>query len=316
MSRRKSIWSKYIWVIVGILFIGIGLYSLWTEHAKTQQRIEQPTLFHQQEQSDSLSNTSTDSSLHSIVSWNLFNFGQSKNDSILAFIAQTVGEFDIVAIQEVVGKSGGEEAVIRLMEQLQSQCSACNWKSEISPPTTGSPNKSERYAYLWKGSNISPVGKGYLDENFKEELEREPFIMTFMGHQKKPFTLVSFHAVPKSSQPETEIKYFRYFPELYPEKTLFFLGDFNLPQSHNVYNPLKKMGYVPSLIGQKTSLRQRCIEGDCLASEYDNIFYPRDKIQVTESGIIHFYSSFNEDMKKARRISDHVPVFLKFEFTN
>lgn len=316
MSKKKSVTNKSVWTLVLLIFLSIGLYSVWKENGRSQQLFEHRSNTKTGEQADSLSNSTTDSSLYSVVSWNLYNFGRSKNDSIINFIAKTILEFDIVAIQEVVGKNGGEEAVIRLTEQLQNLCSACDWNSEISPATTGSPNKSERYAYLWKGNRVKPLGVAHLDENFKNELEREPFLMTFAGKNNKPFTLVSFHAVPKSSQPETEIKYFQFFPNLYPDNLLIFLGDFNLPQSHNVFNPLKKMGYAPSLMGQKTSLRQKCIQGDCLASEYDNIYFPKERIQIDESGVIHFYDYFNEDMKKARRVSDHIPVYIKFEVIN
>lgn len=89
------------------------------------------------------------------------------------------------------------------------------------------------------------------------------------------------------------------------------MGDFNCPQSNNVFNPLKSKGYKPVLIGQKTTLRMKCINSDCLASEYDNIFYPSNKIRFLNSGVIHFYQ-LSSDMKAARKISDHVPVIFIF----
>lgn len=47
--------------------------------------------------------------------------------------------------------------------------------------------------------------------------------------ESKQFTLVNFHAITKSMQPETEIKYFKFFPEEYPNLNLLFCGDFNVP---------------------------------------------------------------------------------------
>ena len=58
------------------------------------------------------------------------------------------------------------------------------------------------------------------------------------------------------------------------------MGDFNCPQSHTVFNPLKSSGFAPILKNQKTSLRQKCISNDCLASEYDNLFYDTRKINI------------------------------------
>ncbi|HMI03233.1 MAG TPA: hypothetical protein VK541_12160, partial [Pedobacter sp.] len=122
---------------------------------------------------------------------------------------------------------------------------------------------------------------------------------------------VSFHAVPKSKQPETEIRYFKHMPALYPGDNLIFCGDFNLPQSHTVFNPLRKMGYTPAFTAQKTTLKQVCVNGDCLASAYDNFYFKTKGLNPSTSGIVHFYLDF-ESAKAARSISDHVPVYLNF----
>ena len=132
-------------------------------------------------------------------------------------------------------------------------------------------------------------------------------------YKEKVFTLVSFHAVPKKKNPESEIKYFKFYPKLYPKLNLIFMGDFNCPQSHTVFNPLKSSGFAPNLKNQKTSLRQKCISNDCLASEYDNLFYDTRKINIVQKGIVAFYKSFSS-VKEARKISDHVPIWCELIF--
>jgi hypothetical protein len=122
---------------------------------------------------------------------------------------------------------------------------------------------------------------------------------------------VNFHAITKSKQPETEIKYFKFLPAEYPQLHLIFTGDFNCPQSHTVFNPLKKMGYIPILIGQKTSLKQACKNNECLASEFDNVFYQTSQFKKTDAGSIPFYKNFNS-LKEARKISDHIPIWIEF----
>lgn len=248
----------------------------------------------------------------SICSWNLMDFGKSKSDIEIELIANTVKNFDIVMIQEVVAKDpGGAQAVGRLGEALNRK--GDKWEYRISDPTSGeSSYKRERYAYLWKPSKITIVGKPWLEVKYTAEIDREPFFATFRSGNKE-FTLVNFHAITKSNQPETEIKYFKYLPDEYPNLNLIFCGDFNLPPSHTVFNPLKKMGYLPVLSGQKTSLKQECNNDDCLASEFDNIFYNSAKIKFISSGVIHFYKSFTE-FKEARKLTDHVPVFFGFSF--
>ncbi|HEX8270437.1 MAG TPA: endonuclease/exonuclease/phosphatase family protein [Flavobacterium sp.] len=241
----------------------------------------------------------------SVVSWNIANFGKSKSDSTIVFIAKTLENFDIVALQEVVAGNGGAQAVARLASELNRTGS--KWDYIVSDPTTGNPHQSERYAFLWKTATIKKIGKAWLDSTYSAEIEREPYLCRFQ-YEQKVFTLVSFHAIPKKRQPETEIKYFKFFPQIYSSENLVFSGDFNLPQSHTVFHPLRKIGFKPTLTNSKTSLRQNCDKGDCLASEYDNIWYDSAKIFTTESDTIPFHLNFSE-MQEARKVSDHLPVF-------
>ncbi|MDD5151003.1 MAG: hypothetical protein PHC28_11105 [Flavobacterium sp.] len=71
------------------------------------------------------------------------------------------------------------------------------------------------------------------------------------------------------------------------------------------------MGYLPILINQKTSLKKEYINGDCLASEFDNMFYNTSKIHVIYTGIIPFYKNF-DSLEHARIVSDHIPIWFKF----
>jgi endonuclease/exonuclease/phosphatase family metal-dependent hydrolase len=246
----------------------------------------------------------------SLCSWNLKDFGRTKSDAEIEFIANTIKDYDIVLIQEVVAKDpGGAQAVGRLGDALNRK--GAKWEYRISDITSGENSyKRERYAYLWKPSKVTLVGKPWLEVKYTNEIDREPFFGTF-NIADKSFTLVNFHAITKSKQPETEVKFFKYLPAEYPDLNLIFCGDFNLPQSHTVFNPLKKMGYRPTLTGQKTSLKMECVFDDCLASEFDNVFYNAVKVSRQSSGVIHFYKSF-VDLKQARLISDHVPVYFQF----
>ncbi len=244
-----------------------------------------------------------------ICSWNLCDFGKTKSDAEIDFIANTVKVYDVLAIEEVVAGDGGAQAVGRLADALNRKGS--KWDYTISDPTSGvNAYKKERYAFIWKTSKLTKVGDAWLEKKYNIEIDREPYFATFKADGKE-FTLVTFHAITKSLQPETEIKYFKYFPDEYPNKNLIFCGDFNCPQSHTVFNPLKTMGFKPIFQGQKTSLRQECINDDCLASEFDNVFYNTTKIVFIKSGVISFYKSF-ATVKEAHTISDHIPIWFEF----
>ena len=80
----------------------------------------------------------------SVCSWNIMNFGKSKSDSELAFIAATLNKYDIITIQEVVAGNGGAQAVARLVNILNNK--GAQWDYAVSDPTTTSNN--ERCAYV------------------------------------------------------------------------------------------------------------------------------------------------------------------------
>lgn len=238
------------------------------------------------------------------LSWNIENFGNSKSYSTITFIANTIRDYDLVALQEIVAGDGGAKAVARLAEELNRKGS--QWDYVISDPTSSSAYKTERYAFLWKTANVKLIGKPWLEKKYNLEIDREPYFATF-EYNNKQFTLANFHAITKSKQPETEIKYFKFLPGEYPKLNLVFMGDFNCPQSHTVFNPLRKMGWKNAFENQKTSLRKECREEDCLASEFDNIWYNASRIKISNAKAILFYKSFT-DLKEAREISDHIPI--------
>jgi endonuclease/exonuclease/phosphatase family metal-dependent hydrolase len=243
-----------------------------------------------------------------ICTWNIRDFGQSKSDIEMDSIVKIVKQFDILAIQEVVAGPGGAQAVARLADELNRTGS--KWQYSISNPTSGTPSSSERYAFLWKPSKVTAIGKAWLDSTHSTEIDREPFMQQFKAGTLT-FTLVNFHAISPSRQPETEIKYFRYFLDRYKSHNLVFLGDFNLTQSHTVFNPLKSAGYETAMQGQKTSLKTACKGNECLSGEYDHIFYRKAIMKAEQQGVIHFYKNY-PDLKQARYISDHVPMWTKF----
>lgn len=243
-----------------------------------------------------------------LLSWNLENMGKSKSDQEIRFMAHTVNNYDIIAIQEVVAGLGGAQAVARLADELNRK--GAKWDYVISDPTSSSAYKTERYAYIWKTIHIKKIGRAWLERKYQREIDREPFFCTF-EYRNKQFTVVNFHAITKKMLPETEIKYFKLLPSEYPNLNLIFAGDFNCPQSHTVFIPLKKMGYKSILINQKTSLKKTVKNGKYLASEFDNMFYNTAKIKSINKGFIPFYTFF-KSFEEARMISDHLPIWFEF----
>ena len=248
--------------------------------------------------------TTTTFSQVKLLSWNVENLGSSKSENDIAFIVKTIKDYDVVALQEIVAGDGGAQAVAKLANELNRKGS--KWDYTISDPTSSSAYKTERYTFLWKTSKVKKIGDAWLEKKYHLEIDREPYYCTF-NYNGKQFTIANFHAITKSKQPETEIKFFKFLPAQYPKLNLVFVGDFNCPQSHTVFNPLKKMGYTCVFTKQKTSLKKECVDNECLASEFDNIWYNTSNISISNSKAIHFYKSF-ETLKEAREISDHIPI--------
>ncbi len=243
-----------------------------------------------------------------VLSWNIENFGKSKSEIELDYIAKKIALYDIIAIQEVVAGYGGAQTVAKLAALLNEK--GTKWEYTISDPTTSSSYKTERYAFLWKTNKIKLKSKPWLEQKYSLAIDREPYFATFEIN-KKTITLVNFHAITQKKQPETEIKYFKFLPDEYPNLNLVFLGDFNCPEKHTVFNPLKKMGYVSVLKNQKTTLKQKCKNNICLASEFDNIFFKASSLKTLNSGVIKFYEDF-DSLQNARRVSDHIPIWFEF----
>ncbi len=245
-----------------------------------------------------------------VCTWNLRDFGKTKTDKQLLYIANTIKHCDVIALQEVVAGAGGAQAVAKLAQQLNR--SGERWDYVISEPTSSSAYKKERYAFLWKTKRLTKVGAARLEKEYHQQIDREPYYID-LRYGDKLFTLAGFHAITKKMQPEREVKYLRYVSALKAPHPLVFCGDFNLPATHSVFNPLKKMGYTAVLHQQKTSLKKTCKAGNCLASEFDNIFIPGKGLRLIRSGVIHFYRDF-VIFGDARSISDHIPVFAELDF--
>ena len=242
-----------------------------------------------------------DTSYLNIVSWNIQNFGRSKsqNDTTMNYICNKIKGYDIVAVQEVSTSEFGSQAVAKLDDLLDR--TGTSWDYIISDPTTG--DGSERYAYLYKKSRVKLKESG-LEKSLQDSINREPFKAVFI-FKNSEYYLFNLHLVPTEKKPEIEAKRLTSLGEKYKSKKIVFMGDLNLSQSDPGFNGVKKWS-KPTLIGKKTSLKMKD-EGEKLNMEYDNFFISFGII-LKESNVIYFFNDF-KDLKSARKISDHCPIY-------
>lgn len=247
-----------------------------------------------------------------IVSWNIQNFGQSKNVEEMNTIADIVKHADIIAIQEVVSSAGGRQAVVRLTEALKAKGES--WDYLLSDKTNSAKYMTERYAIIWKNEHIKikKEHQGRLLKELDAKVDREPFLIEFFTADTS-FFIMNYHAKSYSKNPRVEVKQvLEYTQEKYADKKFILAGDFNLSQTEEVFNDFKLAGFMPVHLNEKTTLKRKCKEGLYVNYPIDNIFYST-KIKAISKKVIDFVKNC-KNLKKSRFISDHLPVELKFTF--
>lgn len=253
-----------------------------------------------------------------IVSWNIANFGGSKDDKEISYIAKKLRNADIVAIQEVATGPKGAQAIAKLVDELNR--TGAKWDYVISDPTNGP--GTERYAFLFKTKNVSIKQKGFLIKELDNEIDREPFYQKFEikgNGLTTTISLVNIHTVPKSKGPEKEIQALARLHTLFSNDKLLVMGDFNTSQNSPAFEALKNGNCHPALNGRiKTTLKMQPdpANGEKYANDYDNIYCKKPWIEVIESNRIDLTQDIPNvypDLKTMRQISDHVPIYAKLK---
>jgi len=244
----------------------------------------------------------------SLISWNIRDFGKTKNSDELEKIAELIKAADIVAIQEVVAGYGGAQAVAKLTEILNRK--GAQWDYVISDPTNSTKYVTERYAFVWKTKHIKIKNRGKLIKELDAVIDREPFLIDFYLTGEK-LTLINFHSRPHDKNPEAEIEALTEYISTTFTTPLILTGDFNVAEAKPVFNNFKTNGYSAAVTNKKTTLKRLCDGFDYKNHAIDNIFYP-GSILKTESGVLDFVRVC-ENLEKARKLSDHLPVFLNFK---
>jgi endonuclease/exonuclease/phosphatase family metal-dependent hydrolase len=248
-----------------------------------------------------------------VVSWNLYNWGRTKDDQEIEIAAETLRDFDLVAVQEVVTSPPGAQAIGKLDMALDRTGFA--WDYRLSDPTTG--DGTERYAFLWKPSRVRLMEQAWLEPSLAGPIDREPYLARF-EHRKtgQRFLVASLHAVPSSKNPEREVALLDRLHRRYEADHVLLLGDFNLDEDDRAFDELRRLGYRPVLDDQPTSLRRKRDPGPNghLANEYDNIFVEIGPLRAARGGVLDFTGRFSS-LKEARSLSDHLPVFVDVQWT-
>ncbi|MGO4819662.1 hypothetical protein [Flavobacterium sp. W22_SRS_FP1] len=124
----------------------------------------------------------------------------------------------------------------------------------FSEPTSGSHYLRECYAFIVKTAKLKKTRSTSLEKTFLLEIKREAFYCIYKYNDTQ-FTVVNFHAVPKTNEPKRAINYLKILTDGYSTLNLIFVGDFNCRQYLAVFKPSKKIGYKSILVGQNKLLK-------------------------------------------------------------
>lgn len=169
-----------------------------------------------------------------IASWNIQVFGKTKaaKPDVMAVIAQTIRQFDIVAIQEIRDKSG------TAIQELERQVDALGTDyAVIIGPRLGRTSSKEQYAFIYRTDKIQP-GHSYTYEDHADAFHREPMIAYFkVKEQRFDFTILNFHLDPDEVDtefPQIKTCYYDAVNMFRNSNELDFLmvGDMNLDCSY------------------------------------------------------------------------------------
>jgi len=231
-----------------------------------------------------------------LASWNIREFGHLKKRRPLAYhcIAEIIGSFDLVAIQEIKGGLRDLELLMQLLGP--------NWKYIVNDSTGAGKANREQSAYVFDTRRVIFSGlageitipPGTSDNPELQQLYRNPYITGFRAGWKK-FALVNVHLAPgkskagKAARKQEVAMLMKVLRDKFESGSMWsgnlvLLGDFNL---------YKKDTDIEELFAQ-----QGFIESDLLKGKNTNAPYVNKSQEPFDRMFFHEQEYFNVPMKK------------------
>lgn len=259
-----------------------------------------------------------------IATWNIREFGKKKrSDTAIHYIAEILGQFDLISIAELRGDLGDLGKVLAILGPY--------WRVIYSDALEDDGGNDERIGFVYDkravaftgfAASATPprtkVGDLYLP---RFDWWREPFMASFSAGNFD-FVLLAAHAQWGTSAGRTaELKSLAEWVDLKKkekacvDKDLIVVGDFNIDSSQQLAALTSKGLQMPSALKSQTY-------GTNLAQDkrYDQILHYPDFPQnfSNKAGIVDFYTGGTKDLfpnlEKAAftfQMSDHLPLWMQ-----
>ena len=274
-----------------------------------------------------------------VGTWNLRNFGKlhpewtenedspKRNLRALAYIAEIVRRFDVVAIQEIKR----ETTALRV---LVDEFLGSNWGVVVSDVAAGDRGNDERLGYLYDRRRVTPSGlAGEIVlpplEGLEpaEQFDRTPYVVGFRAGTDR-FALLTVHirygGGPADRRPEIlrlaaytarEIRDRARF-EGAEEMNLIVLGDFNI-EARRAQDPLYE-AFISSGLTVPPPLRDVQTNYAQAAKHYDQIAWFMGDLTLLDrgaAGVIDYRGTVYKELTGRQvtdRVSDHLPLWVEF----
>jgi endonuclease/exonuclease/phosphatase family metal-dependent hydrolase len=243
----------------------------------------------------------------------------------MAYIAEIVRRFDVLAIQEVKQDTDS----IRMLSQ---QWLGADWGLILSDVSAGQRGNSERLAFLYDKRRVQPSGlageivlppEGGNDP--AQQFDRTPYIVGFQTGRER-FTLLTAH-IRYGDSPQDRMGEIKAMAEYTArelkrragieseENNLLVLGDFNIDERGG--NPLFQAFVSTGLVVPEALLHLKTTY-DTKPKFYDQIAWFMGDMTLLvsgEAGVIDFSGAVYKDrtlQEMSYRVSDHFPLWVEF----
>lgn len=272
-----------------------------------------------------------------IGSWNIRNFGgifegwdenpdsPKRNLRAMAYIAEVVTRFDVIAIQEVKSDTSG---IRRLVQDFLG----ADWGLILSDVSAGDKGNAERLAFIYDKRRVTPSGlageivlPATAAGDPQQQFDRTPYIVGFQSANDR-FALLTAHirygAVPADRIGELTNLAQYIASEIRDragsageERNLIVLGDFNIDDRGD--NPLFQ-AFVSTGLVVPTELLNLKTTYATKPKYYDQIAWfmgQVDLITTGRAGVVDFVNILYEELspnQMSYRVSDHFPIWVEF----
>lgn len=274
-----------------------------------------------------------------VATWNIRNFGRVqrtwdetgespvRNLRGLAYIAEVIRQFDVVALQEIKRDTAG----LRL---LLDEFLGPEWGVTLSDVSVGAKGNQERLAYVYDRRRVTPSGLAgeivlppTTDGDPTEQFDRTPYVVGFRTGAER-FALLTAHIRygdrPADRRPELERLAAYTATQLRDrarfagaeEANLIVLGDFNI-DARTVEDPLFAT-FVASGLTVPPALRDVPTTTGTRPKHYDQIAWFMGELDLLtdgRAGVVDFGGAVYRELSPRQmtdRVSDHFPLWVEF----